>query len=93
MIANSKIEFYVDKNFFENINMKLTINNKEYDYEIESILPFSYYNSEIEYWKITIILDMPKEWLIENNKIIIRFIKYKTYYLKEITKFIKKGIK
>lgn len=93
VLVNSYIEFYVSEEFFENSNMSLLINKKYYSYEIKSITPFSYYNSETEYWKITIDAKIPKKWNIENNRLLLSFEKEKTTYLSEIINFIKKGMK
>lgn len=93
VLVNSYIEFYVSEEFFENSNMSLLINQKYYSYEIKSITPFSYYNSETEYWKITIDAKIPKKWNIENNRLLLFFEKEKTTYLSEIINFIKKGMK
>jgi hypothetical protein len=92
IVINSNIDIYVTESFFEKKDMSLLINNKIYKYAIKNIVPFSYYDSEIEYWKITIEIDLPKEWIIENNKLNLKFIKGKTNYADEIIKLIKKGI-
>lgn len=91
--ANSYIEFYVLEDFFDKNNMELLINDKKYNYQIKNIDPFTYYDSKVQYWKITIDAEIPTNWKIENNKLSLNFKKEKTTYLKEIIKFIKKGMK
>ena len=93
-IKNGYIEFYVDKEFFNKINNnKVLIKEKNYDYDVVSILEFSYENGVNDLWKITIKVDLEKNMLIENNYFQIQFLESEGTIIKRIVKKIKKGLK
>lgn len=93
-IKNGYIEFYVDKDFFNKINNnKVLIKEKNYDYDVVSILEFSYENGVNDLWKITIKVDLEKNMLIENNYFQIQFLESEGTIIKRIVKKIKKGLK
>lgn len=91
-VKNGNIEFYVGKEFFsKTVTNEVIINGDIYKYTIIALEPYSYDMSEPNYWKVTMELPIPKEWVIENNRIILKFLDEETTFMKSIIKKIKKG--
>ena len=91
-VKNGYVVFYVGQEFFTIFASKevIIINNK-YKYTIIALEPYSYNMSEPDYWKVTMELSIPKEWVIENIRIILKFLDEETTFMKSIIKKIKKG--
>ena len=91
-VKNGYIEFYVGQEFFTKYaSNEVIINDNKYQYTIIALEPYSYDMSEPDYWKVTMELSIPKEWIIENNRIILKFLDEETTFMKSIIKKIKKG--
>ena len=93
IIKNDNIEFYVDKQFFSrNDNKEVLIDNKKYHYEVIAFEEYSYSMGDVDYWKVTINVELPKELMIENNRILLEFLKEDTTLAKSIINKFKKGL-
>ena len=93
VISNNYIEFYVDDDFLDKeTSDDVIINRNKYHYQIIAFEEYSYNLGINEYWKIVISADIPKEWIIENNKMKLVFLKEEKTLMQSIIDKIKKGL-
>lgn len=93
IIKNGYLEFYVDNDFFNRHYFnKVVINRKEYSYQIMAFEEYSYNLGIADYWKVTIKVDVPNEWIIENNRINLLFLRKEETVAQNLIDKIKKGL-
>lgn len=93
VVNNNYVELYIDENFFiKSSSDKVLINNKEYHYDVVALEEYSYNMGEVEYWKIMLDIDLPKNLKVENNRLRLEFLDKETTFYNNVLEKIKKGM-
>ncbi len=90
---NDVIKMLVDENYFLLSKDKVKIQKEEYSYQVKKIEPIAYTEGKASLWEVSILLELPENWRIENNQITLSFLKDKKTLLERVMNKIKKGMK
>ena len=90
---NNEVRTVVDNNFFLLSENKLIIQNTTYSYVVKKIEPIAYEEGNAVLWEVSITLDLPDNWKIDNHRFEISFVKSKTTILKQIVQKFRKETK
>lgn len=91
-VKDGYLEFFVDEKFFNKMNNnEVLINDKYYNYDIVSIMEFSYDYGINELWKVNIKVKLDNNMLIENNHFQLKFLENEGTIIKLIIKKMKEG--
>lgn len=92
-IREGNIELLVDARFFEKAQSnKFLLENKNYDYDIISIMEFNYEYGESSLWKIIIDAKLPDNMMVENNYFQIRFLEIEGTAIERIINKIRREL-
>ncbi len=87
------VHVVVEEEFFAIQEKELLLEEKKYTYQVQNIQPITYENGKAKYWEVTMKLDLPKAWKIDNYQFRLSFLRERKTILQKILQKIKKGMR